>query len=83
MHDKFGREIHEGDIVIGRSWIHGKNKPLLVVGCVAGSETCNLNCTPVHTPTAQISSFNARDTVLAVKADGTIVPEPGGEHAQF
>lgn len=77
MHDKHGREIHEGDIVIGKSWIHGhKDKPLLVVGCNPSATSCNVTCTPVHAPTAAHSSWNSSEVVVAVKADGTIVPEP-------
>lgn len=76
MHDKHGREIEEGDIVIGRSWVHAKDKPLLVLGCNPGATSCNLTCVPVHLPNLAPSSYNAHETVLALKADGTIVNLP-------
>lgn len=76
MHDKHGRAIAEGDVVVGNSWAHG-NKPraMKVVGCNEGTETCNLICISFE---AQIPSITvtAKESVLILKADGTIVPQP-------
>ena len=75
MHDKHGREIHEGDIVIAHSWPHGKVKPQRVVACNASAQSCNILLDHgVHN--VALSSSNAHDCVLAVKHDGTIVPLP-------
>lgn len=75
MHDKYGREIHEGDIVVAHSWPHGKVKPQKVLACNESSQSCNV--TLDHgVPGAQLGSSNAHECVLAVLADGTIVPIP-------
>jgi hypothetical protein len=75
MHDKHGREIGVGDIVVAHSWPHGRIAPQRVVACNPGATSCNVMLDHgVHG--AQISSSNAHDCVLAVKADGTIVKQP-------
>lgn len=82
MHDKYGRQIAEGDtdlrtilIVVAHSWLHGKVKPQKVVACNEQAQSCNVILDHgVHG--ANLSSSNAKDCVLAVKADGTIVPLP-------
>lgn len=76
MHDKHGREIHGGDIVIGRSWVHASDKPLLVLGVNPATETCNVTGVPVHVPNLAPGSYNSKEVVLAVKANGTIVNQP-------
>jgi hypothetical protein len=44
MHDKYGREIAVGDVIVAKSWAHGyKNAALKVIGCSASSETCNVS----------------------------------------
>lgn len=75
MHDKYGREINEGDIVVAHSWPHGKVKPQKVVACNSGAQSCNVMLDH-GVAGVQISSANASDCVLAVKNDGTIVPLP-------
>lgn len=75
MHDKYGREIHEGDIVVAHSWPHGKLKPQKVLACNEGATSCNV-VLDHGVPGANIGSSNASECVLAVKSDGTIVPLP-------
>jgi hypothetical protein len=76
MHDKYGREIGEGNIVVAESWAHGrKPKPLKVLACNGEATSCNVLLEGVA-PGVAPSSANAKDVVLAVKADGTIIPLP-------
>jgi len=75
MHDKHGREISEGDIVVAHSWPHGRVRPQRVVACNPGSTYCNV-ILDHGVPGVQISSANAHQCVLVVKSDGTLVLPP-------
>lgn len=76
MHDKHGRAIGEGDIVVGNSWMHGnKPKAMLVIGGSEASTSCNLTCVLAGFQSIH-HTLTAKETVLAVKADGTIVDQP-------
>ncbi len=73
MHDKFGRALEEGDVVVGSNYTTG-NKPaaMQIHRCVEGSETCNLLVVTFH-PKEPIVTVTAKETVLAIKKNGDIV----------
>lgn len=76
MHDKHGRELNVGDVVVGTNYGTGmKPAALLVRRCMEGATSCNLACDSFH-PKDPTMTLNAHETVLVIKADGTIVKQP-------
>lgn len=72
-HDKHGRKIDEGDLVlVDRHWVHGyKPCACIVNGVLEGSETCNVNATSVKAPISAPQSFNAAEVEIILKSDGS------------
>jgi hypothetical protein len=76
MHDKHGREIGVGDVVaVQERWDKPKLVAKLVTHTMPGSETCNIICDAYEIREGR-QSHNAKDSVLLLKADGTIVGLP-------
>lgn len=71
-HDIKGRKIDEGDVVVGKHWIHG-GKPVacVVLGVCEGSTTCNVNAQSVKAPMAAPQSMNASEVEILLKHDGS------------
>lgn len=76
MHDKRGKLIEVGDVVIGRNWGSSKDEALKVIGGNAQSDTCNLMCIS-YEPRVPVLTINAKDSLLIVKADGSLVDQGG------
>lgn len=69
-HDKFGRKIQEGDVVVGQSWRHARQAAHVVQGVNEGSTTCNVNASSVHVP-GDVASLNAGECEILLKFDGS------------
>lgn len=70
-HDCKGRLIEKGDVLAASSWVHGGKKAALqVIGVSEGSDTCNVFAAHFD-PRIPGSSFNAKETELILKHDGS------------
>lgn len=76
MHDKKGRPIEVGDVVLGKSWTSGgsKDEPFKVIGASASSETCNLFCISFE-PRMPVLTLTANETLLILKGSGSLVDQ--------
>lgn len=72
MHDKHGRLIEVGDVVAAKSWSDENIRAKRVHKTHPGSDTCNIVLEDFD-PREQRQTFNAKDSVLLLKADGTIL----------
>lgn len=82
MHDKYGREIELGDIVATqKEYQSEKVKVVKVAALYPGSETCNIGVHAFEVREGQ-QSANAKDSILLVKADGTLVLPPAQEEVK-
>ena len=78
MHDKHGREIEVGDVVAIKNWGDEKFVAKKVFKTFPGSDTCNIMCEDFD-PREGRGTFNAKESVILLKADGTILNQPGVE----
>lgn len=74
MHDKHGREIEEGDVVVAPHWANGgKPTPMQIIGCNPGALSCNIT-TICFDPRIPAGAYNAHDVTLAIKKNGEVIP---------
>lgn len=78
-HDKHGRKIEEGDVIVARHWVHGREAACLVMGVCEGAETCNLTVQSVQAPLAAPQTITAKETEILLKRDGS---KPADEKPQ-
>lgn len=72
MHDKYGREVGVGDVVLAPgAWPAYKPEAVKVIGCASGTDTCNLVVVSFE-PRVPVLTVTAKECELLLKADGSL-----------